>query len=250
MASTVHEDMLAPGVISQLQFILDRLFKDGQRWIKGIGVTDWRRLRYAEVRARRSSNTGPSITHVIRQVQPVLCYVAKPASEETGSFHGYVIVKGDNSCLKESGIALIRPVLKLNFDHEPTLNFHVWFHCMPSGNDDDHLMVGWRLEGPEGGGDSSPHDFFHAQPLRSFGPEDKGHGLHDRFPIRFPTIPLPASNVVELCLTAVLVACGKETLRTFIRSSGNAEVRAAANSFWTKVFGKSAPSPVPPGPFE
>lgn len=249
MATAANEQGLAAEAVAQLRFILDRLFKDGQQWIKGITTTDWRRMRYVEARARRSTNTGPSITHVVKEMQPVLGYLAKVASEETGRFHGYVIVKGDNSCLKEGGVALIRPVLKLNLDNEPTLNFHVWFHCMPSGNDEDHLMVGWRLEGPEGGGDSSPHDFFHAQPLRSYGPEDKGHGLHDRFPVRFPTIPLPASNVVELCLTAVLVACGKETLRTFIRSSGNAEVRAAANTFWTKVFGKAAPTPAPAAPF-
>lgn len=245
METAVQERALAAETVAQLRFILNRLFRDGQQWIRGIATTDWRRMRYVEVRARRSTGTGPSITNVVTDVQRVLGYLARVASEETGRFHGYVIVKGDNGCLKEGGIALIRPVLKVNFDQEPTVNFHVWFHCMPSGNDNDHLMVGWRLEGPEGGGDSSTHDFFHAQPLRFYGPEDRGHGLHDRFPVRFPTIPLPASNVVELCLTAVLVACGKETLRALVRNSGNAEVRAAANAFWAKVFSKAVPMPVP-----
>lgn len=169
-------------------------------------------------------------------------------SNLTGGMHSYVIVKGDGGCLAENGIALVRPVLKTNFSGEPTLNFHVWFHCMPSGGSDDHLVTGWRLEHPEG--NNTSHDFFHAQPMRKFGPEESVHGMHNRFPESFPTIPLPASNVVELCLTAVLVACGKEALRTFVRSSANAEVRAAARGFWTKLFGVANPvvgSTVKPG---
>lgn len=240
MVTAAPEQTLAPETVAQLRFILDKLFKEGQQWVKGIGMTDWRRVRYIGVRARRAATGGPSVTHIVEDIQPVLGYLSKGASNETGMVHSYVIVKADNGCLNENGIALLRPVLKCNLSNEPTLNFHVWFHCMPSGNANDHLMIGWRLEAPEGGG--SAHDFFHAQPLRTYGPEEKGHGLHDRFPVRFPTIPLPASNVVELCLTAVLVACGKETLRTFVRGSSNAEVRAAANAFWTKVFGAGAPA--------
>jgi hypothetical protein len=144
------------------------------------------------------------------------------------------LVKADSGCLNENGIALLRPVLKINLSNEPTLNFHVWFHCMPSGNENDHLMVGWRLEAPEGG--TSAHDFYHAQPLRLYGPEERAHGLHDRYPVRFPTVPLPASNAVELCLTAILIACGKEALRTFT-GSGDALVRAAARAYWAKLFG-------------
>jgi hypothetical protein len=239
MATAAPEQSLAPETVIQLRFILEKLFKEGQQWIKGIGATDWRRTRYISARARRSGGGGPSVTNVVEDIQPVLGYLAKEASNETGMVHSYVILKAESGCLIENGIALLRPVLKNNFSNRPTLNFHIWFHCMPSANANDHLMIGWRLEGPEGG--ASSHDFFHAQPLRKYGPEEKGHGMHDRFPERFPTIPLPASNVVELCLTAVLVACGKETLRAFVRNSGNAEVRAAANAFWTKVFGGGVP---------
>lgn len=229
------EQSLAPETVAQLRFILEKLFNEGQHWIKGIATTDWRRARYVGARARRSTGLGPSVTQVVEEIQPVSGYLSTGASNVTGAVHSYVIVKGDSGCLNENGIALLRPVLKSNFSDEPTLNFHVWFHSMPSGNANDHLMVGWRLECPEGG--TSTHDFFHAQPLRRYGPEEKGYGLPDRFSESFPTIPLPASNVVELCLTAVLVACGKEALRLFVRSSRNAEVRAAAKLFWTKVFG-------------
>lgn len=240
--------VLPQETLAQLRFILERLFEEGRHWVNSIDVRDWRRSRYIGARARRSTGSGPSINQVVDDIKPVLGYLSKEASNLTGGMHSYVIVKGDSGCLAENGIALVRPVLKTNFSGEPTLNFHVWFHCMPSGGADDHLVTGWRLEHPEG--NNTSHDFFHAQPMRKFGPEESVHGMHNRFPESFPTIPLPASNVVELCLTAVLVACGKEALRTFVRSSANAEVRAAARDFWTKLFGVANPvvgSAVNPG---
>lgn len=235
MATNPAPLVLPEETLTQLRFILDRLFAEGRHWLSGIDLKDWRRLRYIGARARRSAGSGPSVNEVVDDIQKVFGYVSKEASTLTGALHSYVIVKGDSGCLAEKGIALLRPVLKTNFNGEPTLNFHVWFHCMPSGSPDDHLIAGWRLEHPEG--NNTNHDFFHAQPMRKFGPEESVHGMHSRFPESFPTIPLPASNVVELCLTAVLVACGKEALRTLVRNSANAEVRTAARNFWTKLFG-------------
>lgn len=232
---------LAPETIVQLGYILDKLFTDGQQWVKSVGNSDWRRTRYVGVRARRSVGTGPSVSNVVDDIQPVLGYLAKEASDKTGMVHSYMIVKAENGCLKEDGIALFRPVLKSNLSNEPQLNFHIWFHCMPAASLDDHMMVGWRLEAPEGG--TSIHNFFHAQPLRDF--EGKGHGVHPRFPERFPTIPLPASNVVELCLTAVLVACGREALRAFVNDRRNPEVHTAAKALWEKIFVFEAPGNSP-----
>jgi hypothetical protein len=238
MATTISEQALSHETVEQLNAIFDKVFTEGQQWIKSIGVTDWRKTHYLGARARRNSGTGPSVEHVANAVKPVLDYMAKTATTQTGATHNYIIVKPDNSCLNEGGIALIRPVLKCNTSNEPRLNFHVWFHCMPAANPDDHLMVGWRLEGPEG--HTTTHNFFHAQPLRKYGSAEKGHGLPDRYPERFPTIPLPATDIVELCLTAILVACGKDAIGNLVRHSSNAKVRASANAFYTKVFGLGA----------
>ncbi len=243
MATLVVTSPLPPDTVVEIRFILDKVFKEGRQWVKGISTTDWRRTRYCgDARsARRAGDTGPSVSNVIAELEPLLGYLGKPVSVETSLMHNYFVVKADSQCLGSNGIALLRPVLKNNFDNQPQLNFHVWFHCLSPGTNDDHLMLGWRLESPEGGG--STHDFFHAQPLRKYGIEESVHGLHARFPEGFPTIPLPASNVVELCLTAVLVACGKDALRGLVRSSGNASVRTAANLFWTKLFGAAASAP-------
>ena len=243
MATASPSPALPPETVAQIRFILERSFTDGRQWVKGISISDWRRSRYfSETRSARrtAGSTAPSVAHVAAELQPVLGYLGKDATTETASTHSYILVRADSKCLDGNGIALLRPVLKTNFDNQPQLNFHVWFHCLSPGTVDDHLMVGWRLEAPEGGG--STHDFYHAQPLRKYGPEETQHGLHERFPDSFPTIPLPASNVVELCLTAVLVACGKDALRALVRNSGDPTVRAAANAFWTKVFGGSNPA--------
>lgn len=224
---------VAPEVVSQLRIIVEKLFSDGQRWVKGIDRADWRRQRYVGDRARRAVGSGPSVANVVDWIPPVLGYLEKEASGETASLHNYLIVKPDSQCLDDKGIALLRPVLKRDKDDRPQINFHIWFHVLSPQGSDDHLMLGWRLESPEG--DATTHDFFHAQPLRKYGVEEAVHGLHARHPERFPSIPLPASNCVELCLTAVLVACGKEALRDFVRSSDPA-VRAASRGFWDKVF--------------
>jgi hypothetical protein len=246
MAAALPNAALPADTVTQIRVILERSFIEGRHWVKGISTTDWRRRRYfGDSRAARRAVGGaaPTVTHVAAEFPPMAGYLGKNASAETAMAHSYILVKADSKCLEGNGIALLRPVLKTNFDNQPQLNFHVWFHCCSPGTDNDHLMVGWRLESPEGGG--STHDFYHAQPLRRYGPEETLHGLHERFPESFPTIPLPASNVVELCLTAVLVACGKDALRTLVRSSGDATVRAAANAFWTKVFGGAGQSIAP-----
>ena len=243
MATDPTPQSLPEETTAQLRFIITRLFKEGQHWLTGIDGADWRRSRYVGARARRSARTGPSANHVVDDIAPVLGYLSKEASTLTAQVHNCFVVKGDSACLAENGIVLLRPVLKTNFSDQVTLNFHVWFHCVPAGGE-DHLVTGWRLEHPEGARDKTSHDFFHAQPMRKFGPEESIHGMHHRFPDSFPTLPLPASNVVELCLTAVTVACGKEALRSFV-GSGNAEVRAAARTLWTKMFPPPAPTVVP-----
>lgn len=233
MAKTDTPKTLSNETIEQLHSILDKVFDEGQHWIKSVGTKDWRRLHYLSTRARRQSKSAPSTSQIVEAVKPVLDYIAKAATSFSGAADCYVIVKPENGCLKEEGIALLRPVLKFNRDGEPQLNFHVWFHCKPNANPDDHLMAGWRLESPEGS--NTTHHFFHAQPLRRYGSDNKTHGLPDRFPERFPTIPLPATNTIELCLAAVLVACGKDALHSLARSSDNGKVREAAQAFYDKV---------------
>ncbi len=222
-------------IISQLRVILGKVFEEGQLWIKSTSQADWRRQRYISARGRRAAISGPSVGNIVDVAQAIFGYIGKDASNETERSYHYLIVKPEPTCLAEDGVALLRPVLKLDLNNNPQLNFHVWFHGFSTPPDDNHLMMGWRLEVPEGG--DSTHNFFHAQPLRKFGAEESVHGLgHPKHSERFPSIPLPASNCVELCLTAILIACGKEAIRTFV-SSRDVAIRKASRIYWSKVFG-------------
>ena len=232
MTTISHAKPLPPDELEQLKSILNQLFREGNHWIAGIPSNDWRRIRYHASRNR--GPTDPSTDGVSNSWDPLAGYISKPATNLTGQLHHYLVVRPDKACEECNGIALLRLVLKTNFDDEPILNFHVWFHDVAPANGVDHLMFGLRLESPEGR--DSSHNFFHAQPLRKYGPGEKVHGLPARLSESFPTIPLPANCLVELCLTAVLVACGKDALRNVIRNGRTTQVREAARVYWAKIF--------------
>lgn len=72
----------------------------------------------------------------------------------------------------------------------------------------------FRFETPEAG---DVHNYYHCQPCRNFGDKEnlKNSVL---FSERFPTIPLNASNIVELTLCALMAALGRQKTKTFVRS--------------------------------
>jgi hypothetical protein len=229
-------------MVVQLKYIVGSLYDAGHDWIKNIGANDWRRERYFGNRTRRSGIRGPSNLALAENAHSVQGYIGKTASSATASSQIFFVMAPDSACEDDNAIVLLRPVLKTNFDNEVTLNFHLWFHSIYAGDEADHLMVGWRLEAPEGGEPKkATHDFFHAQPLTRYGADGTTHGVHRRSSERFPTIPLPAANIIELCLTTVLMASGKEGLRGLVTKSTNPEVRAAARAYWTKMFGSQSP---------
>lgn len=238
MAQVHQSQALTRETIEQVDEILKKLFNEGQRWLKSVAKDDPRRMRYISSRPIRDAN-GPSTTYVAKDIQPVTNYLKKTATKETGATHTYLVVKPDSPCLDEKVVALVRPVLKTNLDEVPCLNFHVWFHHLATDGH-EHFMVGWRLEGPEG--NNTSHDYFHAQPLKKFGEAESIHGSPARQSERFPTIPLPVEDIVELCLTVVLMASGKEALRSLVCASTNKVLRDSARKYWTKVF--STPFPI------
>lgn len=224
--------------IEAVKSILEALRAEGRHWIRGISTDDWRRLHYAATprNARRAGvrqNVGPAVAELFEDHRAIRKYLAQEASGHSEEMQHYILVKGDRHCIEDRGMVLLRPVLKVDFNGTVLLNFHVWFHDVEPANGQNHLMFGFRLEAPEKG---SVHDYFHAQPLRRFGAAGLCHGMSNRFPERFPTIPLHASDFVELCLNAVLIACGKDALRAILRGTGDPVVRSAANALWSKIF--------------
>jgi hypothetical protein len=74
-------------------------------------------------------------------------------------------------------------------------------------------FTGFRFETPEQG---EEHDYYHCQPCRNLGdrvPIDEAVDISENF----PTIPLNASNIVELTLCAIMATMGRKMARKFIQ---------------------------------
>ncbi len=79
--------------------------------------------------------------------------------------------------------------------------------------DQKETFGAFRFETPETGDE---HDYYHCQPCRNFGDKEpvKDAALLSE---RFPTIPLNASNIVELTMCALLAALGRKRTKAFVR---------------------------------
>lgn len=90
-------------------------------------------------------------------------------------------------------------------------------------------FLAFRFEAPEKG---DKHDFYHCQPCRNFG--DKEHVPNAALVSQhFPTIPINASNIVELTVCALMACMGHSHLKDFSRklmrnpAADNARLKAA-----------------------
>lgn len=91
-------------------------------------------------------------------------------------------------------------------------------------------FIAFRFESPELG---EEHNYYHCQPCRNFG--DKvtvpNAALVSQ---RFPTIPVNASNIVELTVCALMASMGHKRMKGFVRkllresaAASNAHLRMA-----------------------
>lgn len=117
--------------------------------------------------------------------------------------------------------------LRWNFDADPyafRLFLGQWAKV-----DGAKTFIAFRFEAPEQG---DKHDYFHCQPCRNFG--DKEHVPNAALVSEhFPTIPINASNIVELTVCALMACMGRNDVKTFVRNllrssaSDNAPLKAA-----------------------
>lgn len=124
--------------------------------------------------------------------------------------------------------AILGLSLKWNFTADP-FEFRL-FLGQWSQIDGKKTFVAFRFEAPEMG---DRHNYYHCQPCRDFG---------DRDPVphaalishRFPTIPINASNIVELTVCAIMACIGHKDMKAFVRkllrdsaAAGNSSLKAA-----------------------
>ena len=74
-------------------------------------------------------------------------------------------------------------------------------------------FIAFRFEAPESG---AQHNYYHCQPCRNLGDREPVPGAA-LISEHFPTIPLYASNIVELTVCALLSSMGHEELKQFFR---------------------------------
>ena len=101
--------------------------------------------------------------------------------------------------------------LKWDFEAQP-FEFRL-FLGQWSEIEGSRTFVAFRFEAPEQGDE---HCYYHCQPCRDFGDRDP---LPNAALIshRFPTIPVDASNIVELTVCALMASMGHKKMKAFVR---------------------------------
>lgn len=118
--------------------------------------------------------------------------------------------------------------LRWDFDAEPfEFRLFLGHWCEIEGQ---KTFLAFRFEAPEQG---EEHNYYHCQPCRNFGDKEKvpNAALVSQ---RFPTIPVNASNIVELTVCALMSSMGHKKMRGFVRqllkdssAASNASLAAA-----------------------
>lgn len=101
--------------------------------------------------------------------------------------------------------------LRWNFNLDPIefrLFLGLWYETAGQRN-----FNGYRFETPETG---DSHDYYHCQPCRNFGDKEL---LPEAALVseKFPTIPLNASNIVELTVCALMATMGRKKMNQFLK---------------------------------
>lgn len=117
--------------------------------------------------------------------------------------------------------------LRWDFLQEPyefRLFLGLWYRA-----EGKRIFNGYRFDTPETG---EEHDYYHCQPCRNFA--DKGL-LPEAATVsdKFPTIPVNASNIVELTVCGLMAALGRKETKRFLMAlmnsgdAGNEFLRSA-----------------------
>lgn len=139
---------------------------------------------------------------------------------ETGEIH--TIGRKPESSFPANKMLVMRPSarekeailglwLRWNFNTAPfEFRLFVGHWCEIDGK---RSFIAFRFEAPETG---DKHNYYHCQPCRNFG--DKAVvPFAALVSERFPTIPINASNIVELTICALMACMGNKDVKAFVR---------------------------------
>lgn len=192
----------------------------GVRWVRSLGAQDWRGNIVSELRTRKLDLLGNQ--GVLTLKDRLLSQVR--SATEFDPFP-YFVARPQNRALSEKWVSAIGVEARLNKDQSVNLGFHVLFFGKPQS-----LLTafGHRFDAPEGS--KTTHNFYHVQPLRAWRNGMYIPGAFQQQPDTFPTIPLQATDSLDLALHAVHVACGSELIEGLCKTVGvNKVLKARAN---------------------
>ena len=177
-----------------IRLILDRLREDGLTWYRHAKATE---LGTFEGRVPGSFSVF-----------------------ETGEHHS--VSKKPKGQLPAKKILVMRPSgtdgeellgLWLRWDFEDTPFSFRLFIGQWAKIGGEKTFNAFRFEAPEKG---DKHDYYHCQPCRNFGDREQVQNAA-LVSEHFPTIPINASNIVELTVCALMACMGHKQLKGFFR---------------------------------
>ncbi|WP_081077556.1 hypothetical protein [Burkholderia cepacia] len=191
----------------------------GARWLKGLGLQDWRRNIVSELRSKNLELMGAQTLSQFKQ--QLLGKIGTAAEFEP---FPYFVVRPRGPADAEYWVPALGVEARENKDNTIHLGFHVLFFGKPQ---EGIHSFGHRFDAPEG--KKTTHNYYHVQPLRQW-----RSGLHVPYafqqqPDTFPTIPLQASDSLDLALHAVHVACGSAIIDELCSTRINGVLKTRAN---------------------
>lgn len=191
------------------QTLLIHLFKEGQQWASKLGRDDWRRPIAKAV----GNQTEPPL-YIVQNESEAIFLIRSETTLNSVPHKGFVIAPDQNN---PDALMLLAPITQ-SIEHQQ-LSFQLGIMLNTQGN---KSFFGYRFESPHeyaGQVGYVGHDYYHAQPIQSFGSGNKsGHSI-PWYPDTYPAFPLSATNGVEL-VASMLLSCRKQTsLRGLATSS-------------------------------
>jgi hypothetical protein len=186
--------------------LIRQMFGSGKTWLKKLSSTDWRSVYNSGKPPVRLYGSEHKLINMLKSSEK------SPVPDE------FIVLNCDQLAHKENeknkAVVLMKVVPSRGASgKEPRhVNFHVYWHSRDEADED--LVLGWRMEGPEGA--STDHHFFHVQAIEGF--EVEGATSKSKWiPVKFPTMPLMAETQFELAMASGVAMCGVSELGLMLR---------------------------------
>lgn len=171
------------------QSLLVHLYKEGRTWVSQLDRDDWRR----KIADARGMQVEPPLL-IIQNENEALGWISSVTTLQSNTCKGFVIAPDRNN---EKTLMLLAP-FPLSIGQKPKLSLQLGIMLIDKG---EKSFFGYRFESPEG---FENHNYYHAQPIQSFGRGPKSSHSISWYPDKYPTFPLIATNGVELVATVLM----------------------------------------------